>query len=102
MATRLELQQELCSFLGSNNVYFQPPETLKLKYPCIVYELDSLKHMHADDKNYVGQRKYVVTYIYYEPDSTLVDLFPMHFPKSGHNRHFTSDNLNHDVYELYW
>lgn len=102
MATRLELHEEFCSFLGSRNVYFQPPESKRLEFPCVVYELDQIDLMQADDRNYVGQRKYVVTYIYYAPDSPLVDRFLMHFPKSRHDRHFTSDNLNHDVYEVYW
>ena len=37
MDRRLQLHEELCSVLGSRNVYFQPPETIKLTYPCIIY-----------------------------------------------------------------
>jgi len=33
MGTRLELQNLLENILGSRNVYFQPPENLKLNYP---------------------------------------------------------------------
>ena len=35
---RLELDADLRALLGSTNVYFQPPETKKLKYPCFIYE----------------------------------------------------------------
>ena len=32
MDRRLKLHEELCDILGSRNVYFQPPETVKMKY----------------------------------------------------------------------
>ena len=38
MDRRLELQSELEKILGSRNVYYQPLPSLKLQYPCIVYE----------------------------------------------------------------
>ena len=38
MKTRYELHEFLCEILGSRNVYFQPPESVKMKYPAIVYE----------------------------------------------------------------
>ena len=37
---RLELQDLLETVLGSQYVYFQPPATLRMRYPCIVYARD--------------------------------------------------------------
>lgn len=37
MASRLDLQTFLEELLESKNVYFQPPESVKMKYPAIVY-----------------------------------------------------------------
>ena len=31
-----KLGKALIELLGSNNVYFQPPESIKIDYPCIV------------------------------------------------------------------
>ena len=44
MKTRLELDEELVKILGSKNVYFQPPESLKLNYPAIVYSLSNISN----------------------------------------------------------
>ena len=43
MKTRYELHEFLCEILGSRNVYFQPPESVKMKYPAIVYERTEIK-----------------------------------------------------------
>ena len=40
MARRLELQNLLANLLGTNNVYFQPPPTVQMEYPAIVYHRD--------------------------------------------------------------
>ena len=37
MANRLDLQALLEDLLGSRNVYYQPPESVKMNYPAIVY-----------------------------------------------------------------
>ena len=37
MASRIKLQAKLEELLGSRNVYYQPPETLKIEYPAIIY-----------------------------------------------------------------
>lgn len=98
---RLHLHEVLCKILGTRNVYFQPPESVQMNYPAIVYGLDEIKNTFADDGVYLSVRKYAVTVIDEDPDSMIVDkvcLLPMcHF-----NRHYEKDNLNHDVFELYF
>ena len=100
--SRLDLHAELVALLGSQNVYFQPPESIKMKYPCIVYQRSTGDTLYADNKPYRFTMRYSLTLIDKDPDSPFVDKIAMAFPMCRHNRHFTVDNLNHDTYELYY
>lgn len=98
---RLELHEILVGILGSRNVYFQPPESFKLKYPCIVYERDDMPVRYADDKVYNLFKKYTVTVIDQDPDSIIPDKI-LKLPYCRFNRHFVIDNLNHDAFIIYF
>lgn len=52
MGSRLELQSELEKILGSRNVYFQPPASVKIKYPAIVYSRKSIDNNFANNTVY--------------------------------------------------
>jgi len=99
MSRRLKLQTLLEELLGSRNVYFQPPESVKMKYPAIVYGLEDIENTFANDGVYLSQRKYSVTVIDEDPDSPIVGKVAS-LPSCRFNRHFKSDNLNHDVFTL--
>lgn len=101
MHDRLDLHEELCKILGSRNVYFQPPVSVSMKYPAIVYERDNIRNSHADDGVYKQSPVYSVTVIDFDPDSEIVEKISK-LPKCSFSRHFTSDNLNHDVFTLYY
>ena len=102
MASRLELQNELETLLGSDHVYFQPPASIKISYPCIIYNLSNIQTRRADNMPYNLDNAYEVTYIDKNPDNTLKTQMIEHFQKCRFNRFFTSDNLNHYVYNLYY
>ena len=103
MGSRLELHEELCDLLNSRNVYFQPPESKKLEYDCIVYNRNNILTQHANNKNlYLGHDRYELIYIYRNPDSQLYRDFLTRFKYCSLNRHFISDNLYHDVFNLYY
>lgn len=89
------------NILGSRNVYYQPPESLKMNYPAIVYSLDDIESTFANDTKYLNNKKYLVTVIDEDPDSLLVYKVLV-LPKCRFSRHFESDNLNHDVFTLYY
>lgn len=99
MASRLELQTILEKLLGSRNVYYQPPESKKMDYPAIVYGLEDIENSFANDGVYSSKRKYQITVIDEDPDSVIVDKV-VALPTCRFNRHFESDNLNHDVFTL--
>lgn len=101
MAQRLELQAVLTSLLGSEYVYFQPPPDIQLQYPCIVYNRDNEDVGFADNKPYSRMKRYSVTVIDRNPDSAIPDKIGA-LPLCTYNRFFTADNLNHDVYTLFF
>lgn len=87
---------ELC-----DNVYYQPPPSVKLKYPCIIYERRSGDTSYADNKPYRFDYSYTVTYIDPDPDSG-VPFKIAELPMCKMDRCFTSDNLNHSVFIIYY
>jgi len=101
MGSRLDLHTLLESILGSTNVYFQPPESISLKYPCIIYNRDYIKTEYANNSPYTLGKRYSVTVIDKNPDSVIPDNIAA-MPKCTFERHFTADNLNHDIFNLYF
>ena len=101
MAQRLELQELLVGILGSDHVYFQPPATVQMEYPCIVYRRDWELFNHADDIPYKRRKRYMVTVIDRDPDSVIPDKIG-DLPLCVFDRFYTADNLNHDVYKLFF
>jgi len=101
MAPRLQLQSLLESLLGSSNVYFQPPASMQMKYPCIVYSRDNADTKFANNNPYRYTKRYQVTVIDRDPDSGTPDKIAV-LPMCTFNRFFTADNLNHDVFTLFF
>lgn len=100
--TRLTLQSALEEFLGSRNVYYQPPETIKLKYPCIIYERSRITKVPADNIAYLKHKFYTLTLIHKDADSTLPDDIMDHFKYLDFDRSYKADNLYHDVFSIIW
>lgn len=97
MKTRLELHEMLCNVLGSRNVYFQPPESVKMKYPAIVYSRSDMPSTFADDLAYLTSGEYLVTLIDKDPDSMILEKL-LNLPQCRYDRHYAADNLNHDIF----
>lgn len=101
MASRLSLQTLLEEILGSRNVYFQPPASVSMKYPAIVYSRYKIENEHANNQTYLQATAYTVTVIDKNPDSEYVKKVSK-LPMCTFDRHYASDNLNHDVFTLYF
>ena len=71
MESRLDLHMKLCELLGSNNVYFQPPESVKMTYPAIVYKRSDIQNIHADNNPYLQFHGYEITVIDRNPYSDI-------------------------------
>jgi hypothetical protein len=91
----------LVELLGSENVYYQSPESVKMQYPAIVYNRDDIRIDYADNKPYAWRTRYSITVIDPNPDSEIPHKIAG-LPLCSYSRHFTADNLNHDVFELYF
>lgn len=102
MGSREDLQTELEAVLGSRNVYFQPPETLKIKYPAIIYKLANFDPIYANNKIYLNRKNYMITLVHNDPDNTLKERIVEHFPYCSFDRSFEKDNLYHYVYDLFY
>lgn len=101
MTPRQILQDLLKQILGSSNVYFQPPESIKMNYPCIVYRRDFIHTQYGDNSPYKNKKRYQLTIIDRDPDSVIVDRVA-HLPMCSYDRSFSTDNLNHDVFNLFF
>lgn len=104
MDRRLELQKLLEDIMRDSNdyeikrnVYFQPPESIKIEYPAIVYSLNQIDNVFADDIAYMQTVGYQITIIDRNPDSPIVWKLSL-LPKCHFVRHYKADNLNHWVF----
>lgn len=99
---RIQLQETLEAILGSSNVYFNPPESIKMKYPCIVYNLTDIDSTRADNLSYHTQRAYQLTCIGKDVDTDLPDRILETLEMCSYERSFKSDGLDHHVIRLYY
>ncbi len=101
MDRRAELGKIFREILGNGNVYFQPPSNTQMRYPAIRYARSGMAFKHADNGKYNRRIHYTVTVIDSDPDSEIVNQVSM-LPYCYFDRHYVQDNLNHDVFEIYF
>ena len=101
MSSRLDLHEVLCEILGSRNVYFQPPASVKMKYPAIVYSRKYVRNRFANNSVYMQLPCYEVVVIDKSPESAYTEKISL-LPLCEFDRHYAADNLNHDVFTLYY
>lgn len=101
MNRRIQLHQILVDLLGSTNVYFQPPSTVQMKFPCIIYSRDARDEKFADNILYLGKDRYSISVVDKNPDSDIPDKVGA-LPLTSFSQHYVVDNLNHDVYSTYY
>lgn len=82
-------------------VFFQPTTNTKLTYPCILYKRDQARNKFANNSVYSHTKRYQVTIIDQNPDSTIPDKVAA-LPMSTFQRNFATDNLTHDIFSLYF
>ena len=98
---RIILDNLLRATLGSGNVYFDPPESFKLNYPCIVYSFSNNNDISADNVVYHRRKRYNMTYITKNADDPMADtLDDLDFCRM--NRSYTANGLYHYAYDIYY
>lgn len=101
MAKRVDLQTKLEEILGSENVYFQPPSSVHMKYPAIVYSLARIENTFANNHVYRQDTAYEIVVIDRDPDGDIYKRISV-LPKCRFDRHYVADNLNHYTFTLYY
>ena len=101
MADRLDLHELLKEKLGSNNVYYRPPENTKMNYPAIRYSKPNILTEHANDSKYLMKDCYELIVIAKLPDHPVIKKL-LELPYCSYVRHYIADGLNHDVLRIYY
>lgn len=106
MIKRLQLSEKLHAFFREHgypeNVYFQSPATVQMKYPCIRYSRDDIYTLAADNIGYLGMDRYTIIVIDPNPDSEIPNLLLKEFPYARFDRQYTADNLHHFSLSIYF
>ena len=102
MAKRLELQSEFEDFLGSRNVYYQPPKDQLMKYPAIRYARNGSSLKHANNRVYRNLPRYDGVLIVTDPDSTLPDDMLDRFSMCTFGKAYTVNSLHHFPFSIYY
>ena len=99
--SRLAFSAYLKEQTGVENVYFQPPESIKMRYPAIVYSISRVDNRFAENKQYLQFIAYQVIVIDKELDSDIFKKLTR-LPLCSFDRSYTADNLNHFVFTIYF
>lgn len=99
MVRRHELQDILEGVC--DNVYFQPPANVQMTYPAVVYERARANTIFADNTPYTSTKQYSLKLISKNPDDSIFEALAA-LPKCAHERFYVVDNLNHDVFNIYF
>lgn len=102
MAERLTLHEELCTLLGSRNVYFNPPESVKMRFDAIRYDSGGWDLKRANNKVYSATTRYDGVVITKDPDTDLPMKLINHFEMISFGSPYIADNLNHYPFTLYY
>lgn len=95
----------LHNLLKSSNpacCWFQPPDNTELVYPAIVYKRKHGNINHADNRAYLYKPCYEIKVFDANPDSPFIQWMVENVPGVRYVNHFTSNNLNVEVFEVYW
>lgn len=99
--TRLTFQTKLEDLLGSNHVYYQPPENLKMEYPAIRYSKSDEEDIYANNIKYLSMSVYDLVVIDKKPDNPVIKKL-LELPYSEFDRHYVADGLNHDIIRIFY
>lgn len=96
---RLKLHNKILEHV--KNAYYQPPENIKLTYPCVVYNKTTVRRFDANNRPYLQFIGYQLTVIEREPDSDIANSLTENLEYCSYQTFFSKDNLNHTVLMCY-
>jgi len=103
MGSRLDLQAILEGILGTRKVYFQPKTNTTIDYSSgvIIYHRDWAMTQFATNRPYRHVLRYQVDYISPKQNETVLKAL-LDLPMCIYDRFHTADDLNHDVFKLFF
>ena len=102
MSRRLNLHEEFCTILGTRSVYFDPPESVRMSYDAIRYELAGKDIRRANNGAYLITDQYDGVVISENPECEVPDSILRHFSRCSFGRPYVADNLYHFPFTLYY
>lgn len=106
MNDRLILDEVLAQILdltesdGDRHTYFDPPPSVQMRYPAIVYSLSDIGGIFANNGLYKTEPSYEVILIDEDPDTIYLEQI-LAIPYCKFVRFYRADNLNHWVFKIY-
>ena len=86
----------------ANQVYFQPPTSIQMKYPAIRFVIDGLDNRFAGDQVYNQSWYYKVTVIDKKSTSAIAQKVSMLPKVQMVGAPYVADNLYHYVFKIYY
>lgn len=102
MKTWSQLYDVLEEIMRPYKVYYQPPENLKISYPCIVFENSNALTQYADNKPYTATKRYSVTLMSKTADNDLYKDKLLMLPMCTFDREFKTDGVVNTVFNMYF
>lgn len=97
-----QLQSILETVPGVKKVYFQPPASVRMVYPCIRYNWATNYVRYADNFPYHVMRRYDLIVIDEDPASPIPEAVCQMFPYCSMGNSYVADNLHHFPITLYY
>lgn len=96
-----DLGDTLKAILGNSNVYYRPGSNITMGYPAIRYNRERIDTSFADNKPYFNKMRYEIIYISRIADDDVIEGI-LAIPYCTHNRQYIANNLNHEVFTVYY
>ena len=95
-----ELQAMFQELLGSRNVYYNPPESVKMSYDAIVFNRSDIQNRFANNSVYIQSHLYEVTTITYDPDAPIIEKISK-LPGCSFVTSYVANNLYHNRFTIH-
>lgn len=95
-----ELQATFEELLGSRNVYYNPPESVRMNYDAIVFSRSNINNRFASNAVYLQSHLYEVTTITRDPDAPIIEKVSK-LPGCSFVTSYVADNLYHNRFTIH-
>ena len=96
-----EQLQKILEDLSGVNVYFQPPQSIRISYPAIIYSLSNISHTNANNNTYTIDHEYKIVLVDKNPDSKTIEKL-MTLPRIRFADQYAKDGLYYNSFYIYY